>query len=111
MRPTKFEIKGSIAGANGTLSLVGELDMRTLGQLTDRLTEQLDAGARDVRIDLRELAFMDPSGLRLRIELHDRSRQDGWQLQLVCPEQEGAALVLRATGADQRLPFVRATDP
>lgn len=84
--------------------------MRTLQQLSAKVAEQLDAGATDVTVDLRELAFLDSSGLRLLIELHDRSRQDGWQLALLRPEQEAAALVLRSTGADTRLPFVAVAD-
>jgi anti-sigma B factor antagonist len=84
--------------------------MATLGELSKRLTAQLDAGATELTIDLRGLAFMDSSGLRLLIELHDRSRAEGWGLKLVCPEQEAAVLVLRATGADKRLPFVPAAE-
>jgi anti-sigma B factor antagonist len=110
VRPSKFEIKASTEGSKATLSLHGELDMRTLEELSNRLAEQLDAGATGVTIDLRKLGFMDSSGLRLLIELHDRSRQEGWQLKLVCPEQEAAALVLRATGADKVLPFVPAAE-
>jgi anti-anti-sigma factor len=105
-RPTKFEIKQTADGPGVRLALHGELDMRTLGQLAERVTEQLDDGANDLTLDLRELAFMDSSGLRLLIELHHRSRQEGWSLKLFCPEDEGAAIVLRATGADKALPFV-----
>lgn len=111
VRPTKFAIKQGSEGAKVTLSLQGELDMATLRELSDCLAEQLDGGATEVTIDLRGLAFMDSSGLRLLIELHDRSRAEGWGLKLVCPEQEAALLVLRATGADQRLPFVPAVEP
>jgi anti-sigma B factor antagonist len=110
VRPTKFEIKSSLEGTKATLSLEGELDMRTLEQVSDRLAEHLGAGANEVTIDLRRLAFMDSSGLRLLIELHERSRADEWQLKLVCPEQEAAVLVLRATGADKALPFVPAAE-
>jgi anti-sigma B factor antagonist len=110
VRPTNFEIKQSVEGAKVTLSLQGELDMHTLGQLSHRVAERLAAGAKDLTIDLRALEFMDSSGLRLLIELHDSSRADAWALKLVCPEQETAALVLRATGADKVLPFVPAAE-
>ena len=111
VRPTNFEITEDREGAKLTLSLQGELDMHTLGRLSERLAAQLEAGAKEVTLDLRKLAFMDSSGLRLLIELHDRSRTDDWTLKLICPEQETAALVLRATGADKFLPFLPAAEP
>lgn len=111
VRPSKFEIGQRIEGSNATLSLKGELDMRTMGQVSERLEEQLHAGAKVVTVDLRDLEFMDSSGLRLLIELQDRSRQEGWELKLVCPQQEAAALVIRVTGADKALPFVQTGDP
>jgi anti-sigma B factor antagonist len=111
VRPTEFEITGSMEGTRATLTLRGELDMGTLGRLAEKLAEQLDGGATEVTIDLRELDFMDSCGLRLLIDLHDRSQRDGWQLKLISPEREAAALVLRATGADKRLPFLGRTEP
>jgi anti-anti-sigma factor len=110
VRPSKFEIKQTTEDAKLTLALDGELDMRTIGELSAVVAEQLAKGAHDVTIDLRQLAFMDSSGLRLLIELYDRSRREQWELKLICPEQETAALVLRATGADKALPFVKAGD-
>lgn len=111
VRPNEFNIKVAADGSGVTLALHGELDMRTIGQLAERVAEQIDDGAKDLTLDLRELAFMDSSGLRLLIELYDRSRQDGWRLKLFCPEHEAAAVVLRATGADKALPFVEADKP
>jgi anti-anti-sigma factor len=111
VRPTKLEITQSAEGPTVTLAIEGELDMRTIGQLSGRVAEALDRGARDLILDLRALDFMDSSGLRLLIELHDRAREEGWRLKLVAPAQEAAALVLRATGADKALPFVEADQP
>jgi anti-sigma B factor antagonist len=108
VRPSQFEITQRVEGPNVILSLKGELDMRTIGQLSERLEQQLHGGPKVVTVDLHELAFMDSSGLRLLIELHDRSREEGWALKLICPQQEAAALVIRATGADTALPFVQA---
>lgn len=105
VRPTKFEISRSGERARVTLAVVGELDMNTVPRLSASVDEQLQNGAGDLTLDLRELSFMDSSGLRLLIELHDQARRDGWGLRLIAPRDEGAALVLRATGADARLPF------
>jgi anti-sigma B factor antagonist len=105
VRPVKFEISQRGEGAQVTLSIVGELDMSTVPQLSDRVGELLTGGATGVTIDLHDLAFMDSSGLRLLIEIYDRSRLEGWGLRLISPRHEAAALVLRATGADTALPF------
>ena len=48
---------------------------------------------------------MDSSGLRLLIDLYDRSQRETWKLTMVAPSSEAATMVLRATGADTALPF------
>ncbi|MGN6167381.1 MAG: STAS domain-containing protein [Solirubrobacteraceae bacterium] len=86
---------------------MGELDMRTAELLLDCLAEQRAKGVTDVTVDLAKLTFMDSSGLKALIDLHDRSQAEAWRLRLVAPEYEAAALVLRATGADKALPFTQ----
>jgi anti-anti-sigma factor len=107
VKPTKFEIKQRVNGQSATLAIAGELDMRTAEQLLDCLAEQRANGVTDVTVDLTELSFMDSSGLKALIDLHDRSRTESWELSMIAPEYEAAALVLRATGADRVLPFTR----
>ena len=109
VRPAEFEIKQSVNGSTATLAIAGELDMRTTGQLIERVTEQLSRGADEVTLDMAELRFLDSSGLKVLIDLHYRSREDGWRLRLIAPRDEAAILVLRATGADKALPFTEAT--
>lgn len=110
IRPTKFEITEAADGQNVTLSLSGELDLRTVVELSERLDERLRSGAENVTLDLRGLVFMDSCGLRLLIELNDRAATEDWRLGLVPPEHDGAALVLRVTGADEVLPFIGPSD-
>jgi anti-anti-sigma factor len=108
VRPVKFEIKQLVNNQSATLAIVGELDMRTAERLLECLAEQRANGVIDVTVDLTKLTFMDSSGLKALIDLHDRSRAEDWRLRLVAPEFEAAALVLRATGADKALPFTEA---
>lgn len=107
VRPTKFEIAQSERDGAVVLSVTGELDMNTVEILSERVQQQLDAGAISLVIDLSGLAFMDSSGLRLLIALHDRAREEVWTLRLRSPREEAATIVLRATGADEALPFER----
>jgi anti-anti-sigma factor len=67
--------------------------------------ERLRPGGRALTVDLSELIFMDSTGLRLLIELDRRATREDWTLALIRPKYETADAVLRATGADQALPF------
>jgi anti-anti-sigma factor len=109
VRLTKFEIAEGTQGSALVLSVTGELDMNTVPVLSDHVERRLSNGLEGLVIDLSELAFMDSSGLRLLIELNDRSLQEQWTLTLVSPRGEAAAMVLRATGADTALPFEKET--
>lgn len=105
VRPAKFEIKELVNGESATLAIVGELDMRTAEKLSECLAEQRANGVTDLTVDLAKLSFMDSSGLKALIDLHDRARAEAWKLKMVAPKYEAAALILRATGADKALPF------
>lgn len=110
VRPSRFQIEQSTEDAKLTISVTGELDMGSAGPLSDLVAERLEQGAMDLTLDLRELAFMDSSGLRALIELHDSSQREGWRLTLIRPREEAALLVIRATGADKALPFTSSGD-
>jgi anti-sigma B factor antagonist len=108
VRPTNFEIKDRSNGSAVVVWIAGELDMTTAQTLSQHVEEHLNGGMTELTLDLGDISFMDSSGLRLLIELNDRSREHAWHLTLKPPRHESAALVLRATGADSALPFVRA---
>jgi anti-sigma B factor antagonist len=108
-RPTNFEIKDRSNGSAVTVWIAGELDLTTAQTLSAHLEERLSGGITELTLDLGDISFMDSSGLRLLIELYDRSREQAWGLKLKRPKQESAAIVLRATGADTALPFVPST--
>jgi anti-sigma B factor antagonist len=56
----------------------GELDVATSSRLRRRLDDAVDAGARDVRVDLTAVGFMDSSGLGALMAVHHRLRdRDG----------------------------------
>ncbi len=56
---------------------VGELDLATGGELEARLSELLEAGVRDVVLDLRELRFIDSAGIRLILVADKAARAEG----------------------------------
>lgn len=104
-KPPEFELERHDSASGVTVSVAGELDLSTTEQLSRYLDEQLPDPVSALTLDLRELAFLDSSGLRFLIELNDRSQQQAWRLRLIQPRHEAVALVLRMTGADSALPF------
>jgi anti-anti-sigma factor len=81
--------------------LSGELDRAAAPQLATHLDDAL-VSARLVVVDLRELSFMDSTGLGVVVAAHDRARQTQRRLVLV----RGPAHVSRLldlTGLSDRL--------
>jgi anti-sigma B factor antagonist len=61
----------------------GELDLATVGQLETQIEELRSRGFRTIVLDLRQLAFMDSTGLRLMLQLDAESRADGFRFAIV----------------------------
>jgi anti-anti-sigma factor len=70
--------------------LFGTLDLATAPSLRARLDEAR-AHSQHVILDLRQLDFMDSSGLRLFLDLAADARRDGFSMSLI----EGPAAVQR----------------
>jgi anti-sigma B factor antagonist len=84
-----------------------ELDLSTV----ETLRAALD-GVEDVArlvLDLRELSFMDSTGLHLLLELDERARCRRFELSLVAPAPP-ADRTIKLCGLDDALPFVKAAD-
>jgi anti-anti-sigma factor len=70
-----FAIEVAEQSGRTVLTLKGELDLATVGELEDALTTRL-ADGEHVVVDLRILGFMDSSGVRALVAGH-RAAQDG----------------------------------
>jgi anti-anti-sigma factor len=89
---------------------VGELDIATVDRLRAAVEELVAVGFERVVIDLRELVFIDCSGLRLLRALYDGARRDDWRLALI----QGPAPVRRLFAMTETLallPFVAPPPP
>ena len=83
---------------------VGEIDLATVGRLDEQLRELREAGFRRLVLDLRDVGFMDSTGLRLILTLDALAREDGTDFGLVGgppPVQR----VFEISGTLDRLPF------
>ena len=88
--PTGFSISTSERNGRAVVVLRGELDLATAPDLDAALTELQEAG-QDVAVDLRELAFMDSTGLRAIVAAHARAEDTEQSFVIVRP-RPGAAI-------------------
>jgi anti-sigma B factor antagonist len=61
----------------------GELDLATVPDVAERLRELRESGVDHVVLDLRELVFMDSTGLRLVMSEDAAARADGRTFEVV----------------------------
>jgi anti-sigma B factor antagonist len=79
----------------------GEIDVATAGEVEERLRELQEAGFACVVLDLRDVTFMDLSGLRLIQRARARAEEQGSRLELahVMPD---VMRLFEIAGADPR---------
>ncbi|GAA3197145.1 STAS domain-containing protein [Dactylosporangium siamense] len=77
----------------------GELDVSTAPQLRQTITSALDDAGDKVIVDLSAVTFMDSTTLGVLIGAHNRVRESGGFLGLVCPDDK-IRRVFRITGLD-----------
>jgi anti-sigma B factor antagonist len=86
---------------------IGELDLASCARLRAELHELLAAGFSHVVIDLRDLTFLDTTGIELLIALNAQAQRDGWQLALI-PGPPDVHRVFKLTATLDALPFTPA---
>lgn len=102
---TPFDMDSERDADSARLTVAGELDIATVPQLQEAIDSMLSDGVSDLLLDLRQLAFIDSSGLRMLILLSSRADGEGWTLRLLRPADRSLS-VFEITGADENLPFV-----
>ena len=104
-----FDVAVSEREDGGTsFALSGELDLSTLDDLETVLDGSLDGKPGLVVVDLRDLTFLDSSGLRVLLGLHAGQREQGGRVVLVRGPRR-VHRVFELTRADQELEIV--SDP
>jgi anti-anti-sigma factor len=87
------------------LVLSGELDIGVVGQVVQSLEPLQMERPPVLMLDLRDLSFMDSSGLRLVLEADMRARREGRRL-VVVRGPEAVHRVFTVAALDKRLEFV-----
>lgn len=99
-----FDVLTNRDGATLVVSPRGEIDLATVDLVRDAVAGEHQPGEALV-LDLREVGFMDTSGLRYVLELNDRAKQEGFGLLLVRGPR-AVQRVFEVSGLEPRLPFV-----
>jgi anti-anti-sigma factor len=104
--PDEFSIAAEDRDGRALLTLHGELDLATAPEFEHLVNESIDEG-REVVVDLRGLAFMDSSGIRVLVAAHARAGRAGTRLVVVRPGPESAvAKIVEVAGLDRELTIV-----
>jgi anti-sigma B factor antagonist len=91
------------------IRLYGEFDLSSEKRFREELETLLDRETATLVIDLRELTFMDSTGLRAMISLHHLAAEEGFDHAVLCGEGS-VRRVLEETGLDEVLPIVDPSD-
>ena len=95
--PTPFEVRLTPDRDRLLVAPRGELDIATADQMRAALLEQFDNGFVHVVADLRDLTFIDSTGIRVLWQAHQRSEQNGTRLSLI-PGDGTVGRALQLTG-------------
>ena len=102
--PEPFRIETRADGDRTYVVPAGELDLSTVGELSAAVAAARTGSAARIVVDLRELSFIDSSGIGLLLELARAEAAAGARLEML----DGAAPVARVidiSGARSLLPF------
>ncbi len=102
-----FDIHVVRNGASTRLAPVGELDISTTPALEQAITEATRDPGTALVIDLRDLTFMDSSGLRTLAQTNTRAEAEGFTLS-IWRGQPQIERVLEISGLGAMLPLVQA---
>lgn len=97
-----LELETEEADGRVRLALKGELDISSAAQVEDALGRIESGQPGLVLIDLRELAFMDSTGLRTVVSADSRAREQGRRLAVV-RGPEAVDRIFSLTRLDERL--------
>jgi anti-anti-sigma factor len=87
------------------VALAGELDLATAPQLEAMTVEVCGNGACELVLDLRDLAFIDSTGLRAILTARDHCEEQRCELFLT-PGPPAVQRLFELTGLLERLPFI-----
>jgi len=94
-------------GEGSVVALCGELDLANASTAETALEEVLGEQGAPVIVDMRELEFIDSTGIALLVAALNRN-EDETRVRFVPSSAPGVARVLELTGLAERLPLAEA---
>jgi anti-anti-sigma factor len=104
-----FDLHVERRGPAAIMRLSGELDITAADLLVTRIKELADDSPDLVVIDLREVSFMDSTGLRSLLLARARGSEEEWSLKLI-RGPEPVHRVLELTRMDEVFDFAEASE-
>jgi anti-sigma B factor antagonist len=102
-----FELGVDSGDERVTFTPRGELDLATAPDMEEQVLSAVRAGGKAVVVDLRELTFMDSTGVRTIVAAHQVAEESGTDLRVVRPSRESAvSRVIEISGIDDALGLV-----
>ncbi|MBX5469583.1 MAG: STAS domain-containing protein [Thermoleophilaceae bacterium] len=86
------------------IELGGEVDLYTAPEFKDRMVQVIEAGSKQVVVDLSKATFIDSTTLGVLVGGVKRLRPSGGTLALVCNDQN-IAKIFEITGLDRVFPI------
>jgi anti-sigma B factor antagonist len=91
-------------GSTFIVAVAGELDLTNGGTLTAELQRSERTEADTVIVDMRELEFIDSTGVAILVSAWRRTAADGRRMEVVPSTRESVRRVFDLTGLNARLP-------
>jgi anti-sigma B factor antagonist len=101
---TRIEL--SVSDGTAWLTADGQLDLTCGDRFIACLREVRHTDVDDLVVDLREVTFIDSTGLSLLLKADGLARQNQFELHVVRSPAEIVQAVLEATGVDKYLPLI-----
>ncbi len=105
-RLKRFDIEIERRGHYAVVRPVGELDLAAVDILEAALSP-VETEFGEIVIDLRQVEFLDSTGLRVILSADARSRSNGFKLKVINGTEQ-VRHVLALTGMDKHLPLIDA---
>lgn len=104
-----FALGVDSAGGRVIFTPRGELDLATVPEMETLVLDAVRSAASPVVVDLRELTFMDSTGVRTIVAAHQLAEESGCDLKVVRPARDSAvARVIEISGIGDALGLVDA---